>query len=264
MGLFDHLDYRSYVREAVAKQPRGELTKIANHLRVNTTLISQVMSGERDFSVKQGLELNRYFAHSDLESDYFLLLIQLSRSGTEALRSHWRKKIEDVRGEAKKLSRQVRVEKSLSETERSIFYSSWFYSAVHLFTSVGKGVTADQIASRFQVPKQRALEALRFLEEAGLVQETKNVYKMSVGSTFLEKGSPHLLKHHANWRVRAIQKSETLTDDEMMFTGQVSISREDFQYLREQLAGFLKTAAEKVKDSPAEELACLNLDWFWI
>ncbi|MNT19470.1 hypothetical protein D3C72_1547300 [compost metagenome] len=87
---------------------------------------------------------------------------------------------------------------------------------------------------------------------------------MAQQSTHLEKGSPFLIKHHGNWRVEAIQKSEVLTDEEMMFTANVSLNKEDFLKIRETLVKTIQDVLKTVKDSPAEDVANLNIDLFWM
>ena len=72
------------------------------------------------------------------------------------------------------------------------------------------------------------------------------------------------MKHHANWRIKAIEASEMLEEEELMYTAQVSLSKKDFAILREEMATFIKTFLDRVHASPAEEIACFNLDWFWI
>ncbi|HEX4923122.1 MAG TPA: TIGR02147 family protein [Bdellovibrionales bacterium] len=268
MSLFTFENYRAYLRAYIRQLPnkgRGELTRIAQHLRVNTTLLSQVLSGGRDFSQEQAFALSEYLGHSEVEKDYFALLIQAERAGTKALRQHLEKKLRALRQEASKLAVRIEYQRKLTDSERSIFYSSWIYSAVHLFTSTAeKGVTLEEIAARFGQPRARAAEITSFLTQAGLCAETLGRYSMGTQSTFVEQGSPHLLRHHANWRVKAIQKSESISENEMMYTGQVSLSAKDFEVVREQLAELLKDVMRRVKESPAENVACLNLDWFWV
>ena len=87
-------------------------------------------------------------------------------------------------------------------------------------------------------------------------------YTMGVQSTFVERGSPHLMKHHANWRVKAVQDSDLMRETDLMFTGQISLSNSDFLFLRERITEFIKLASERAKDSKAEDVACLNIDWF--
>ena len=50
----------------------------------------------------------------------------------------------------------------------------------------------------------------------------------------------------------------------ILFTSPVSLSKEDFIALREEMTQFIKNFLEKIKDSPAEDIACFNLDFFWI
>jgi hypothetical protein len=108
------------------------------------------------------------------------------------------------------------------------------------------------------------MEIMQFLLKANLCLEENGRYKISARSTFVSKGSPHVLKHHSNWRIKAIQKGETLSAQEMMFTSQISISKKDFTLVREKVAQFLKELEATVGETIAEDVANLNIDWFWI
>lgn len=268
MSLFEHKDYRSYIRDyirALPKKGRGELLRISQHLKMNSTLLSQIMSGLRDFNPEQAYALSVYLGHSETEMEYFSLLVQHERASTVELKKYIVRKLGAIKNEALKLSQRIVHEKKLADQERAVFYSSWIYSAVHLFTSTSeKGVTLEAIASRFRLTKSKSAEILRFLTASGICREDQGRYTMGVQSTFVERGSPFLLKHHSNWRVKAIQKSESLSDAELMYTGQFSLSRKDFELLRERFTQLLKETNSLIKDSKAEEIACLNLDWVWI
>jgi uncharacterized protein (TIGR02147 family) len=268
MTIFEHSDYRNYLRSHIRHLPhkgRGELTRIATHLSVNTTLLSQIMSGTREFTPEQTHELSVYLGHTDLETEYFSLLTQHERAGTKSLKTHLQKKLEATKKEAMKLSKRIAHDKTLSTNERAVFYSSWIYSAIHLFTSTNDdGVSLDEMASRFEIPRVKAAEIAQFLTSCGLCVEKSGQYKIGVQSTFLPKTSPFLNQHHANWRVKSFQKIDNIAENEMMYTGQVSLSKKDFNKIREQLVQVLKSAMAVVKDSPADDIACLNIDWFWL
>ncbi|MGE0528210.1 MAG: DUF4423 domain-containing protein, partial [Bdellovibrionales bacterium] len=187
------------------------------------------------------------------------------RAGTLSLRKHLEKKRQALVKESLSLAVRIPHEKRLSTEERAVFYSSWVYSAVHLFTSLhAEGASLEDVATRFQIPKLRAREILQFLASTGLVEGSSGSYKIGTRSTHIPKGSPYLLKHHSNWRLKALAKSEGLKDDELMFSGQYSLSRRDFAILREQIAEFLKNVNLLVKNSASEDIAALNIDWFWI
>lgn len=51
-------------------------------------------------------------------------------------------------------------------------------------------------------------------------------------------------------------------DRELFFTAPMSISKKDFARIRERLNAFIKEAVEIAKESQAEELCCLNIDFF--
>lgn len=153
----------------------------------------------------------------------------------------------------------------LNDAERAVFYSSWLYPAIHLFLGVKKeGVTIEEISARFDFNRAKITDILNFFLRTGLATEKKGLFQPGVQSTFVEQGSPYLTKHHSNWRIKAIQKIENLSEQELMFTAPVSISKKDFSRIREKMAHFIKEISEIVKDSEAEEIAHLNLDWFWI
>jgi len=63
---------------------------------------------------------------------------------------------------------------------------------------------------------------------------------------------------------KSLQQADQITEKELMFTSPISISKQDFEKVREQIVMFLKGFSKVVKDSPAEEIACLNIDLFWI
>ena len=97
-----------------------------------------------------------------------------------------------------------------------------------------------------------------------LVRASLMPLSCEVTTKAIQRDSPHLLRHHSNWRIRAIQQSENLSAQELMYTAGVSLSKQDFNLLREEMVGFIKRFLSQVHASPAEEIACLNLDFFWI
>lgn len=268
MSIFSFSNYRVYIRHHLEKMPRkgrGQVMRMAEHLRVNSTLVSQVLSGQKDFTLEQALEVAEYFAFSPLESEAFLALVQKERAGTAKLKAHFQEKFTALKNESLQISKRVQPDRTLTDTERSIFYSSWLYAAVWLFTSLGdEGKTLEETCAHFDLPRTRAADILRFLTETGLCTQKDLHYKMGAQSTHVEQGSPFLLKHHSNWRLKAIDRSETLSERELLFTAPLSISKKDFDALREELAAFIKKVYAVAKDSPAETIACMNLDFFFV
>lgn len=74
--------------------------------------------------------------------------------------------------------------------------------------------------------------------------------------------SPLVVKHHTNWRLKAIQKMDKREQSELFFTAPMALSKKDFAIIREKFNVVIKETINIVKDSPSEELVCLNIDFF--
>lgn len=266
--IFEFNNYRNFLKTYIKQKPKrgyGEATRIAKHINVSTTFFSQVLSGIKQLSVEQTQDLSEYLGLSELESEYFFYLVNLDRAGTQNLKKFYEKKLQLLKADSLKLTKRVEVKKILSEEEKSIFYSSYLYSAILLFTSTKEtGVTLEEIENRFEIKRKRSAEIMRFLTDCGMCKIEKSFFKLGTQSTHAGTESIHHTKHHVNWRLKAIQKTESLSEHEMMYTVQVSLSQKDFIQLREEMVQFIKKFLDTIHPSPAEDIANLNLDWFWI
>ncbi len=268
MSIFKNSNYKSFLNYYIAHLPkkgRGEMSKISQFLGVSSTLLSQILSGDKNFSLEQAKGVTEYLGLPEIEADYFILLVHHERAGTTSLKDYYNKKLTAVREKALKVSERVSPSRSLNDQERSVFYSSHLYVAIWLFTSIGdKGKTIDEIMQHFDLPRIKVLEVIKFLHQTHLCIENAGRYKVGTQSTHVEKGSPYLTHHYRNWRIRSIQQSETLSDEELMYTAAVSLSHKDFEILREEMVGFIKTFLKRTHESPAEDIAYFNLDFLWI
>lgn len=267
MNIFEFDDYRDFLKKYVYSLPqhgRGELGRIAKFLRINSTLISQILSGQKDFTLDQTKSLCTYLALQPLATDYFILLVQRDRAGSNDLKKYFQLKINDMRESSLKISKQIKYEKVLSESERSQFYSNWVHSAARLYGSVGNGKTIDEITQKFSISRSKAAEIIAFLTSTGLMVEKDGRFHMGTQSTHIEHGSPQALQHHTNWRLKALDSYHELTPQEMMFTGPMSVSKKDLAVIRQKLLDSIRESMDIVKSSEADDVACLNIDLFWV
>ncbi len=267
MNYFEFTNYRALIRNLIKSRGikgRGEISKIADFLGVHQSLISQILGEQKELSSEQTLNLAKYFGLNSHERDYFLLLVQKERAGTLALKQYFEEKIKGLRTEVLNLSTRIGKYKALTDTERAIFYSSWLFSAVRLSCSIKDGKTAEELAQEFSLKREKIKDILDFLCQSGLCEEKNSHYLMKTQHTHVEFGSPFLARHHHNWRSKAIIKSESLEKEELMVTAPMSISRKDFDAIRESLAKSLKGIFDAAKNSDPEIVACLNIDFFFV
>ena len=80
VSIYQYGDFRKYVRnrfEEMPKKGHGQAFKLAKYLGVHPTLMSQILRGDRVFTLEQGHRACIFFGMNELESDFFILLIQI-------------------------------------------------------------------------------------------------------------------------------------------------------------------------------------------
>ena len=262
MGFFSEANYRKLVQTAIAGRPnkgRGEIGRIARYLRVHTTLVSQVLHGSKDFTVEQAHAICEYFAFNDFETEYFLLLVQEERAGNGRYQNYIKKRRETLQRQSQDVNR-VHKDRVLDDKDRAILYSSWHYSAVRMATSLDHIQDVKSIAHYLHLPEGRVAEILKFLVESGLCVSDSGKFKMGPQQTHLDRGSPFLARHHANWRLRAAHRADHLQQQDLMYTSPMSISHEHFSLIREEILNLIKKVNSTIRMSEAERLAVFNID----
>lgn len=265
MNLLDFSDYRVYLKqwlEEAKANKSSNLSRLAEVAQVHPTFLSHVFAGTKDLSLEQAAFISQKLQHTKLEQDYFFTLIHLDRAGTEILRNYWLARKKEIEAEKNKLSQRFEKHKELTVEQRAIFYSSWIYAAVWSSTAIDGGQSVSQVAERFQLSRDQAEEILSFLAQTGLCHEKAGAYSLGELHVHVSNESPFVVKHHTNWRMKAIQKMDRRQPTELFFSAPMSISKKDFDVIREQLNIAIKKIVDVAKDSPAEEVVCLNIDFF--
>ncbi len=269
MPIFDYQNYRDCLKDLLSQTnkdgSKGVLTALAKAINVHSSLLSMILSGKRDLSAEQAFDVCQYFELTPLESDYFTLLVQQERAGTKRLKVHLKKKLMQLQQQSKLLKSKVSDLRNLTNEEQSVFYSSWLYSAIHLYCGISaNGKSLAEISYEFKRPRAKVTEILEFLCRTQLLKEEHGLYVVTEKSTALGLDSPHLVRHHQNWRNRSLLRIDDLTENELMVTAPFSISRGDFMKIRELMMETVKKSTKIIHASQEELLACLNIDLFYV
>jgi uncharacterized protein (TIGR02147 family) len=267
MTIYTYTDYRLYLGHYIAKLPkngRGEVGRMAEAMGVHPSLLSQVMAESKNLNLEQAQELCEYLKLTTQESEHFFLMVQYQRAGTKKLQDHFKKKLKHSYESSIEVSQKVRQDKKLTEDDKSLFYSHWHFVAIWLFTSIGKGKTLEDVASEFKLSREDASKILTFLTNTGLCLYGKEKYTMGPQSIHISRESPHLLRHHTNWRLRSIEACDKISQEEMIITAPISISESDLKKVRARLTEVLKEVVDAAIASEADRVACFNLDFFWV
>ncbi|MGK5083850.1 DUF4423 domain-containing protein [Bdellovibrionota bacterium FG-1] len=264
MKIFDFSNYRDFVIKTVRSLPkagRGEFLKIANHLKIHTSTLSQVLSGLKHFTLDQACALADYFGFNELETQYLLYLVELDRAGTERLRVTLRKQMAKIKEQSRELSAVVPGKRTLSEEEKAIFYSNWFYTGIWALTSIPGHQTSEAISQYFGLPKLLVNRVILFLVSTGLCIEENGRLRPGTTYVHLEADSPFIGRHHASWRQKAIERHPILSESEIAYSSPMSLSRDDAEKVRKRVVEWVEQINRVRDPSPCETLYFLNIDW---
>jgi uncharacterized protein (TIGR02147 family) len=267
MNLFSENEWRGLFRVWQNNQPnngRGLIASVGEFLCMSSNQFSQMLSGHRKLSIENALELSEFMKLTDLEKEYFLALVEAENAGSQKLKDYWHNKAASICNESQTVRAIIRPEKELDDSAASKFYSSYLFSLIRLFCSTGKGKTLKQITGEFELEEDQAKRILNFLVEQGLVVEKEESYHLGAVSTHVSKGSLNLNRHHANWRIESLKHVDVIKEEEVMFTCPCSLDQETFDEVKSKILALISEAGDRVRQSDAKRVACLNIDFFWM
>ena len=266
-SIFEFSDYKAYLTAWLESQPAGGYGlkgKFAKAMGCQTAFVSQVLKGQGHFSLEQSDSLNPLLGHSAEESDFFLLLVQFTRAGTESLRQRLRHQMEAAAAKRVNLKDRLAATRELTKEDYATYFGSWTYSAAHMQLMVPPYQTKTSVAKALGLPLAKVATILEFLVDRGLAKQGGDHYSVGPMHLHLGKDSAIIAKHHMNWRLQAMQAIENEGPEDLHYSAVVVISKEDVKKLKALCADFLENTRQLITPSEEEELVGLCLDMFHV
>ncbi len=267
MDVFKFQDFRKLTRGLVSQMPgggRGAYAKIADYLGMHTTSLSQILASKKPISLEAAVGLCEFFSLTEVEMEYFLLLVQKERAGTVKLREFFKRRLDKICEDRRDLSKVVPSEHVLTLEQEAIFYSDWHFSAIRVLSSIDGFQSVEKISERLNLPRGATSEKINFLVECGLCMKVDEGIRPGPAYTHLPATSPLISRHHANWRVQAMQRHPNLSHSEIAYSSLMSISDEDALKIQDKITDFVKGLNKIRGESKCETLRCISIDWFAI
>ncbi len=263
-SIFDFQAYKDYLVFRVGKKSerRGLRSALARALGCHPTYISQIINGTSDLNLEQGERLGDFLGHSPNEQHYFLLLIQKERAGTHTLKAYFDSQIKEILSKRLVLTERLGKNLTLSKELQSKYYSSWIYAATHIALTIPNLRTKEALVKYLGLPLKKISQALEFLIEAQLVEIKNKEYHVTKTQVRLGNDSENIVKHHSNWRTRALESLDRESFEELHYSSVFSLSKEDVIRVKDLLLETIRKNAEIVKQSPEQELYTLCMDLF--
>lgn len=264
MSVFEYESYKKFVNSWVSEQPKagyGVFSRMAEHLTTNSVTISQIFKGERDLSLEQAAKLCQFLGLGTLESDFFLLLVQRHRAGSDDLKRIFTRQLDELRLRGQAIKNRIAHEQ-LSDQDKAIFYSSWYFIATWLAATLPEYSSMQTLARHFNVPENTLSDVMGFLLSKGLLVRKNGRIEFGTNVIHVPHDSPFVVKHHMNWRMKAIQAMDQRKETNLHYSSPMLMSNDVRKKMREELVQFIQRQTKKVADSKSESLVCLNIDFF--
>lgn len=264
--LFGFRDYKKYLIERLAA--RGSRAEFARAVSCQTAYISQVLAAtgktSSDLSLEQAEAANQFFNHDEGESEFFLLLVSSARAGTPSLRTRLDQQREKAYRAHTILKNRVKTTHQASLETQTEYYSSWIYGAIHALASIPEFQNERAITHELRIDPAMTREVLTFLLNARILSGTRSSFCVSNASMHLPSDSPLVMRHHANWRLKALENLAARRTDmtNLHYSSVVSLSESDGEVLREIILKTILKFKEVIRKSPEETVRVFNLDYF--
>jgi len=262
---FDFPDYRTYLQAALAalrREQKGVQGRLATHMGCQPAYLSMVLKDRAELSLEQAASANEFFEHSEGASHYFLLLVQKARAGTAKLKHYFEAQLLEILAGRSHLASRLTYSQTLTDDQRGIFYSAWYYMAVHMALTIPALQERQALRDYLRLPPETINRVLEFLVVTGLARQESGRY--IVGATRIHLGgeSPFTNQSHCNWRLQAVQALQRPRSEDFHYSSVVSASRNDMPVLREIMIKAIEQIRAVIRPSPEEDLLCYNMDLF--
>lgn len=264
LAIYDFKSHQKYLhfRLNAGSASRGEKTRLAKHLGVQASFVSQILNEKLCLSLEQAELTNAFLNHSLEESDFFILLTNRDRAGSRALRLRFDQQISSIRARRQEVVERIGKKTELSPQAQSIYYSSWLYPAVHVAATVSSLRPLDKLANYLNIEREKLLEIVEFLQKSGLVLLNAGQIQPTQNWVRLDRSSPFVSQMHRNWRDVSIRHLEKATAQDLHFSGIYSTDAKTAQAFKDLLLDQLKIGLKDIEKSKEEDLYVLGLDFF--
>jgi uncharacterized protein (TIGR02147 family) len=267
VDIFESKTYKQFLlkRLPTIGGERGARTKLAEYLGCQLSYVSLVLTTDKHhFNLEQGQKIAQFLNLSEPEIDFFILLLSKDRAGSKDLEVYFSKKIQKILRERADVLSRIKDSSSLENRDQAIYYSDWYYTAIHMILRSNKSVSPFELSQTLNLSIDKVHECIAFLERVGILIKQKGQYKIQDIRIHIPEGATWLNAHHKNWRNRSILSLDNKKDDDLHYTMITSISESAAKEIRKKILDMIQANEPIIRDAEDRVVYSLNLDFFKI
>jgi len=261
--VFEFSSYTDYLASVLRQEhPKIKRSDLCNFLHCQPSFLSQVLTGKSHLTLEHAFLVSQFLKRRRDEKRFFLLLVQKARAGSDALKSHFDEELKTELTRRQPIKDRLGVQDELTLEDQAVYYSQWWYGAIHILVAFPEFNNADAIAARLGLNAAVVKKALQFLVARGLITSGRDGLKIGKKRIHLGSQSPLINRHHMNWRAKCLSVLEKDSEDDVHFSGVIGVSRAGARKIREAILSLLKTSEGVVRDTKEEAPFVMLVDFF--
>ncbi|MGZ6441866.1 MAG: DUF4423 domain-containing protein [Pseudobdellovibrionaceae bacterium] len=262
---FNYSNYREYLSNIMdERKQRGETkAELARIIGCQAAYLSQVMGEKVDLTEEHLLRLSEHLEFSEIETEYLLLLLRLSKAGTQNLKNFLEKQRVKMNKSAEELEPRLSSKKNaISEEGKAYYTSSWLPSVIHAATSCPHLKTVESMAKRLGLAERDISFHLERLEKYKLVQFNEGQWNYLGGSLHFSKNSPQDLQLQTARRLLALNHLSFKRESDIHYSVVYATDESTARELRKYLLDTIEHVHKSVEPTESKELYSLCIDVF--
>ncbi len=263
-SVYDFNHYQDYLRARLATrgESRGLRRKLADATGTRPAFISRVLSGNVHFALEHAPAINDFLHHTVEEGHFFNLLLLKGRSGNRQMEKYFGDQIANIIENRSVFLEKANSSNVVSAPEQALYYSKWYYLAIHVLVVLPAFRSRESIARRLGLSPTTVSKALEDLIRMGLVQAKGTQFVTGKKRIYLAKDSPWLANLHTHFRQRAMTRIADPSPEDMHFSAAMSISKSLFEEYRKRMLELISELDSRIQESEEEEMYAVSVDLF--
>lgn len=261
-NLFTFSDYRTYIKARIKTGPARGQGRLAAAAGCTPSYLSQVLNTQVQLTPDHAARLTAFWRFDEVETDYFLALVELERCASAELRQILTRRMTTIQKSRQRVTRRVEAKDEIPLARQVGYFAHPMTAAIHLATRIPTLRSTRAIAERFGLPEDLVASTLDSLKTLGLVRGGSQQWQAVDVNFHLPDTSPVTVVNHANWRHQAVQRMHTGQRDGVHYTALYTLARGDIAKLREEILELIERSRRVVLSAKDETLTCFQCD-FW-
>lgn len=265
--IFNHSSNLEIVEEKIDRVglSRGYKALMAEAAGCQPAYLSQVLSGRALLTIEQASGLADFWQFNNYESDYFITLAQYARAGTLSLQSKLEKRLSEIKQSVQKKNKsELQLDTKRVTMENALqYYADWLPSAVHMLLSLERfNKNTVSLAGYLHVTEAEIYRAIEVLLQLGFIKKDNNGFSKTSKHLHISQQNLYSNLHHRNWRLKAIDKLQNPSAENLHFTSIYSLDSKTHQYILKKIRSLLTEVKREVSEAEETRASGLNIDFF--